>query len=209
MMTDNLPEPTVSTPPPDSPASQAPITLPQKRSKKLLWILLALCLLCCLSTALCVGLGGAGFAQILVEKAPIARVLDAFMQDMADRDVDAAYALFSPRSQRLTPRADLEDMLQGNNYKLFEGYQSLSVVQLHMGASVNTDPDFPQGNVARVSGTVTYRDGFTGSFTAVLEKVEGVWMLYGIDIRVPPDKFPSSQGALVNTGKPGTISGRL
>ena len=195
MMSDNLPEPTVPAPPPNSPASQAPIAPPPRRSKKLLWLLLALCLLCCLSMLLCIGIGGAGFAQILVEKAPIAKVLDAFMQDMLARDVEAAYALFSLRSQRLTPRADLEDMLQGNNYLLFEGYRSLSVDQINLTASLTTNPDAPQGNVAHVSGTVTYRNGFTGSFTAVLEKVEGVWMLYRIDILVPPDKFPSETGA--------------
>jgi hypothetical protein len=197
-MTDNIPEPIVETPPPNPPVSPAPLTPPSpKRSKKALWIILAILLLCCLSTILCLALGGASFARVILEKAPIASVLDAFMQDMAAKDADRAYALFSPRSQRQTPLADLEAMLQGNNYKLFEGYLSLSVNQINLSAAVNTDPDAPQGNVASVSGTVTYNNGFTGSFTAVLEKVDGVWMLYGIDIRVPPDKFPSRQGALV------------
>ncbi len=197
-MTDNIPEPIVETPPSNPPVSPAPLTPPSpKRSKKALWIILALfLLLCCLSTILCLALGGVGFSRVMLEKAPVAAVLDAFMQDMAAKDADRAYALFSPRSQRQTPLADLEAMLQGNNYKLFEGYLSLSVNQINLSVAVNTDPDAPQGSVAHVSGTVTYANGFTGAFTAVLEKVDGLWMLYHIEIMVPPDKFPSEQGAL-------------
>jgi hypothetical protein len=163
-----------------------------KKPNKNLWIVLGIvtALICICSCAiLCVALGAAGVGQVMVETVPVTAVLDSFMKDMEAKDVESAYALFSPRSQRQTPITDLETMDQGNNYVLFEGYKSLSIQNLNLTATVNTNPDLPQGTVAKVEATVTYQDGFTGRITAVLEKVDGTWKIFNINVTVPPDKF--------------------
>ena len=87
------------------------------------------------------------------------------------------------------PITDLEKLTQGNNYVIFEGYESLTVQNLNLAASANTNSDLPQGTVANVTGTVSYEDGFTGKLTAVLEKVDGEWKLFNFFVTVPPDKF--------------------
>jgi hypothetical protein len=125
----------------------------------------------------------------MVERAPVEAVLDSFMKYMEANDVESAYALFSPRVQRQIPIDDVQEMIKGNNYVLFEGYQSISVQNIKLTAAVNTNPDLPQGTVANVKGFIEYSDGFTGNFTATLEKVDGLWMIHRIDINVPPNKF--------------------
>jgi hypothetical protein len=138
---------------------------------------------------LCIALIATGVGKILVEQAPVELILDTFMKDMEAKDVESAYTLFSPRSQRQTPITEVEKLIEGNNYAIFEGYQSLTVQNLNLTAAANTNPDMPQGTVANVTGTVSYEGGFTGTFNAVLEKVDGEWKLFNINITVPPDKF--------------------
>jgi hypothetical protein len=127
--------------------------------------------------------------KVAVERAPIEAVLDAYMKSMAAKDIEGAYALFSPRAQRQFASSDLQELTEGNNYYVFKGYLSLEIQNLNLNAAVNVNPDVPQGTVATITATVSYEDGFTGSMNAVLEKVDGAWMLHGINVTVPPDKF--------------------
>lgn len=142
----------------------------------------------------CLTIGGAivalGLNEVSEEKAPVEAVLDDFMREMLAEDVDAALELFSPRAQRQFSKSDLDALLAGNNYILFEGYQSLTVGRLNIKAVANTNPDVAQGTVAEVIGTITYENDFSGNFVATLEKVDGEWFLFFINITVPPDKLP-------------------
>jgi hypothetical protein len=132
---------------------------------------------------------GASMFKVYTEKAPVESVLDAYMRHMANKDADSAYALFSPRAQRQIPISEVQEMLEGNNYFLFEGYQSLSMTNLNISAAANTNPDLPQGTVAEVTGVITYEGDIQGSFNGVLEKVGDEWMIDGIYVTVPPSKI--------------------
>lgn len=141
----------------------------------------------------CLVIGGvliaSGLNKISSEKPLVEFVLDRFMQEMLAGNVDAAYALYSPRAQRQFSKEDLDTFLQGNNFVLIEGYQSLTISNLNIKAVANTNPDVPQGTVAEVSGMISYENDFSGQFNATLEKVDGDWLLDFINITVPPDKF--------------------
>jgi hypothetical protein len=146
---------------------------------------------------LCLVLGGASFVSVFREKAPVEEVIDAFMQAMVESDTEKAFTLFSSRAQRQMETNDLQDMLSGNNFVLFEGYQRIEIGNLNVSKAINTNQDMPQGTVVNVDGTVHYDNGFTGRFDAVLEKENGFWRLHAINITVPPDKFtPESTGTL-------------
>ncbi|MBK8619095.1 MAG: hypothetical protein IPN96_18705 [Anaerolineales bacterium] len=161
-----------------------------KRSNKNLWIIAGITIaLICICSIICLALIGTGVGKVMVERAPVEAVLDSFMNYMEAKDVESAYALFSPRVQRQIPIDDVQEMIEGNNYVLFDGYQSLSVQNINLTAAANTNPDLPQGTVANVNGFIEYVDGITGNFTATLEKVDGQWMIHRINITVPPDKF--------------------
>jgi hypothetical protein len=191
-MTDELQEPIVeSEPKAESPAIKPDIifTTP-KKSNNYLWIIVGIVVaVICICSILCVAIIGVGGVKTYAEKAPIESVLDSYMRYMVDKDADSAYALFSPRVQRQIPISKVQEMLEGNNYMLFEGYQSLSVSNLNISATANTNPDFPQGTVAKVTGNIKFDDAIQGSFDGTLEKVNGTWMIYGINVTVPPSKI--------------------
>jgi hypothetical protein len=182
----------IQNPQPVEPPPPVPeiVTPAPSHSNKLPWII-AGCVgvLICLCCAACLALAVTAVGRIVLEKGPVEAVLNRFMEDMKAKDAEAAYSLFSPRSKNGMSMSELEKRLQGNNYVLFDGFESLSVQTLNVSASFNSDPDKPQGTIANVNGTINYEDGITGTFTAVLEKVDGEWMLYNVNITVPPDKF--------------------
>jgi len=179
-----------SPPPPRENYYSKPLEFKEKKNLKNLWIIAGIAIaVICICSVICLALVGTGVGKIMVERAPVESVLDTFMKDMVAKDVESAYALFSPRVQRQIPIDDVQKMIDGNNYVLFDGYKNLSVQNLNLTATANTNPDLPQGTVANVNGFIEYSDGFTGNFTATLEKVDGKWMIHRINITVPPDKF--------------------
>jgi hypothetical protein len=130
--------------------------------------------------------------SVSTEQAAVTPVIDRFMQTMTRRDANAAYQLFSSRSQRHTALADLTTMIDGRNYALFDGYQSITIENTSLSSSINTDPDVPQGLIATVNGTVIYTGGATGRFWATLEKEGGDWRLSSINVTIPPEKVKPS-----------------
>ena len=163
-----------------------------KKSNRNLWIIAGTVLVVlCFCSILCVALVGMGVGKVMIERAPVEATLDMLMKNMEAKDVESAYAMFSPRVQRKMPITDIEKLTRGNNYKVFEGYESLSIQNSNLSAAANTNPDMPQGSVARITAVVSYSDGFTGNLTAVLEKVDGEWRIHNFHVNVPPDKFQS------------------
>jgi hypothetical protein len=159
-----------------------------KKSKKTLWIVLAAALLlACLCCVIVVGvLIATGIGQSYIERPGVTSTLTTFMKDMAARNVEGAFAVFSPRAQRQMAKEDLKAMVNGSKYALFEGFQSLTIEDLTISAVANANPDVAQGTVAEVTGKVTYSDGYTGEYTATLEKVDGTWKLHIFDVTVSP-----------------------
>jgi hypothetical protein len=123
------------------------------------------------------------------ERAAIEVVLDQYMQAMDDKDVERAYALFSERARRQVPIGKLQELVEGSNYLIFEGYQSLKVQNIRLMATVNTNPDMPQGDVAQVDGVVNFEGGIQGTFNGTLEKADGRWQIHGVFVNVPPTKI--------------------
>jgi len=176
----------------DSPALPASSALtPQSpTSKRKNWIIAGIGAgILCLCVAACAAIFGTTIFKTYKEKAPVESVLDSYMKAMANQDAESAYALFSPRVHRTVPISKIEELLEGNNYALFEDYQALSVGNVNISAAVNTNPDLPQGIVAKVNGVVTYENDVKGTFNSTLEKVDGQWMIDGIFVSVPPSKI--------------------
>jgi hypothetical protein len=128
-------------------------------------------------------------SRVNLEIAPVTSVLDSYMKFLVVKDTNSAYALFSPRAQRQFPISKIEELIQGKNYLLIEGYQSLSIQKINIAATINSNSDIPQGTVATVSGITRYDGNIQGTFTGTLEKVNGKWLIDGINITVPPDKI--------------------
>lgn len=181
------------TPIPTVLSTSVPPTEPPKKSRRTLWLVLGGVVIgAILVLAACGILGFNAVRQLGTAQTQIEQVLDEFMRDMESRDFEAAYALFSARSRRQAPITDIQKMGDGNNYVLFEGYEGLDVQNINVSATVQTDPNLPQGTVARVSGTTRYGSEFQGTFNGILEQEQGNWRIYNINLTVPPDKFKTT-----------------
>lgn len=158
-----------------------------KRSLKFYVVIAAVFVCACLT------IGGAvvaiGLNRVSSERAPVESVLVDFMEAMATKDSEAAYAVYSPRAQRQFSQDVIEDMMVGNNFVLFEGYQSLMLTNIKILAVTNTNPNVAQGTVAEVTGIISYEGDFTGQFDATLEKDDEQWLLHNINVTVPPNKL--------------------
>ncbi|NIV36418.1 MAG: hypothetical protein GWN58_45370, partial [Anaerolineae bacterium] len=142
-----------------------------KKSRRKTVVVVAIAAALGLCLCVCVVAGGwsmlTGIIRGALERDDVTAVIDEFMQAMEMKDADAAYALFSTRAQRQMPQSGLEEGLGGNNYVLFEGYESVELTHFAINAAFSTNPDAPQGTVAQVSGTVAYQGEIRGSLTAV------------------------------------------
>lgn len=176
---------------PPTPQFYAPLPAQPQKTKKTIWIIIGIAIAVIgLCSIVCVAVLGTTISKVLTEKTPVELVLDTYMRHMLNKDAESAYALFSPRAQRQIPISKVQEMLEGNNFFLFEGYQSLSVSTLNIGTLVNTDPNIPQGTVAKVTGVLNFDGNIQGTFNGTLEKVGDEWMLDGIYITVPTNKIP-------------------
>ena len=141
----------------------------------------------CLLVGLCVVSAGAALFGVASQKGDVEASIDAFMQAMTNKNTQQAYALFATRAQRQTPISKFNELIDGANFALFDGYQKVTLENINITQVANTDPDVPQGTVARVSGTVTYLGDFEGALHAILEQGNGKWKLYTINVTVPPN----------------------
>ena len=116
-------------------------------------------------------------------------VVDAYMRAMMRKDVDQALALFADGPGKSELRLSLEEATEGVNSVLFDGYQGANTDEITIGFQYGSEPDEPSGIVSHLIGAVSYSDGYTGGFEAVLVKVNGSWKLYSIHVDAPPQKF--------------------
>src|SRR5688572_11710701 len=130
-MTDELQHPSSQQETPPTPQVSASLPAQPPKSNKNIWIIVGIVVvILCLCSIACFALFGTSMYKVYTEKAPVELVLDNYMRYMANKDAEGAYALLSPRAQRQIPISEVENLLEGNNYILFEGYQSLSVNNL-------------------------------------------------------------------------------
>lgn len=162
----------------------------RRSSRRSLFIILSILagssLLCILVAS--VVIGRLVFAVSSAEN-EITPVLNQFMQAMDKRNADEAYQLFSGRAQQQTSIDDVNTLLNDVNYPLFEGYQSIKIENTNLSSRVTTNADEAQGIVATVNGQLLYKYEITGSFQAVLEKENGIWHIFVIQVTVPPEKL--------------------
>jgi len=173
--------------------TMTPSATSTKKSNRKVFLIIAMALLvglCCIGASVGVdGLVRRGGFKVGTEMPKVEKVIDEYMRAMANQDASKAYSLISTRAKRNVSLGDVEKGLEGNNYTVFEGYESIAVANFNLNLTSDPDPTMPQGLVAEVDGTISYADGFTGDFNAVLEKEGDEWRLYGINVNVPVDKF--------------------
>lgn len=125
---------------------------------------------------------------------------DAYMRAMVNRDAAQAHALLSSRAQAVYSIGDLEQLLQGVDYGLYEGYESAEVAKVIVTSRVSTNPAVPR-TMVQVTGTINYQGGVAGTFEANMELEDGEWRLSKVWIVVPPEKLQGNPEAIRLTGQ--------
>jgi hypothetical protein len=166
-----------------------PGQVPGKRSRNKVVVISAAVIGLCLALTLCGAFFIGGNIMVALERDDVEQAVHQFMLAMARKNTHAAYALFSERARGALPPSGVQEMAEGNNHVLFNRYDRLKVLSLNIGPAFSSNPEMPQGIVARAAGSTWYTDGSVGSFQAVLERVDGEWRLAGINVTVPPAKF--------------------
>lgn len=122
--------------PPAAPTVVVPPAPTPRKSRRNVFIIAGAAVLgLCLCAGICGLIFGSNIFKSITEKPKVESVIDQFMAAMADKDAAIAYALFSTRSKRHTNLADLEKLLTGNNYLVFEGYRNITVTNLSVNAA--------------------------------------------------------------------------
>lgn len=119
------------------------------------------------------------------EKSQIEKVIDNFLRVMANKDAASAYTVVYTGEETQITLQDLQSLLKGNNYILFQGYRNISVTDLTLNqvGSVKS---------AEVAGFIGYSNDFVGDFSATMVKENGAWKIQAIRVNVPPGKFGQS-----------------
>lgn len=125
----------------------------------------------------------------------ITEVLDAYMRAMAGKDIAQAYDLMSSRAKGVYSLSDVQQLVEGTDFALFEGYQSVAVGRVSVIRRVNTNPSAPTVS-AQASGVITYAGGVEGTFEAGFDQENSQWRLSKVWIVVPPEKFYSVPEAM-------------
>lgn len=107
---------------------------------------------------------------------------DAFMQAMADKEIDRAYALFAEELRREVRRSDLAAFIDGPSFVLFDGYLDLEI------ESWNFNYAYVEGRSVEVTGPVNYQEHYTGIYELVLAEEGDNWRILAFNVQVSPEK---------------------
>jgi hypothetical protein len=110
---------------------------------------------------------------------------DAFMQAMADKDIDTAYSLFAKEARHDVKRSDLATFIDGPFFALFDGYVDLEMKSWYVNYV------YPEGTTIEMAGPVYYQERYTGYYEIVLTQEGEAWKLLAINVEVPPEKINS------------------
>lgn len=168
--------------------------LPDKPIKKSPWKLIGIIAgLIVLLTCICETGAAVYFTKKMVnnhlEQPEVLAVIDHFMYLMKYNNAEDAYNLFSARQQKITSLQDIEEMLDGDNYLMFEGYWELNLIEFEISIQKSYNLDWPQGTVAYVFCEVLYQKENLQLLEAILEKQDGEWKLADIFVYPPSDNL--------------------
>lgn len=172
------------------PAEVPPTAQPAKKKPRwrLMLLIIGLIVVC---------LGGAAAAALVVrqilqnpvETQGFELAVDKFMAAASRRDAEAAFGFLSPDGQKQIPRPQLEKMLHSREYALFSDFRSVSITSFHDYLLKDSGAGQQQVETVVVTGVVTYDSSYLGQLKAILQKLGGEWMIFSIEVTVPPGKY--------------------
>lgn len=164
---------------------------PSGGGNRLLWFVLGcggmLLMMCC------GGMGALGFGAyriVSVEKPGIDAELTAYFNDLKSKDLDAACTHFSNTVLRRQTKEQVMAALNTPIWQSFDGFESYQTAGIQVFWGRPVAPGEPAATTASVNGTIRFKDGRTGTFTATMEKQGEQWRIFGINANAPQPAGP-------------------
>lgn len=132
----------------------------------------------------------ASFFSSASEMTSATPLVEKYMRLMAAHNSAAAESLFSQEIDPYDTKRELDAMLRGPNYVLFEGYRSLNS---EGGSFFHRQGCLTNTSTLNVQGPISYEDGTVGHFTAQMVRERDAWALLGVSVVVPPAKILHSK----------------
>jgi len=168
-------------PPAFDPEAGSPPQRPRRSWGTIVAILGALMLAPCLCCGVLVFFASRGISMAMAERGNVEKVIQAYLQEMENKNAAVAYRYFSTEAQQKTPLTEMQGWLDGANYAVFSDYQTAQVTSIQIHST-------PRRFTANVQRVVKYEGGVQGNFRATLQRVGDQWFIDGINVTVPPAK---------------------
>lgn len=176
---------------PDTTPYDAAPPAPKPKRRWWLWAVIGAWLLGMLACGLCV-MASLPAMQAGMESDEMVTTLNAFFEALDQQDLAEAASLVSTRGAKFITEEALSEMIEGANYSIFEDFESVTINNMMVRTGVNTNPNMPNGVYSQISGSVDYTGGYTGSFSAVLERENDEWRVFSFNMTAPPEKIQNS-----------------
>jgi hypothetical protein len=165
--------------PPEHPTSE-------KKQLKRMYLILAIVVVF-IGFAIACGLSFADMGQTLTtELGEVKATLDGFMNAMAEKDVETADTfLTNTASRKLSEQ--LEEMVNGADYGLFEDYEAMKNAGFKMNTVVGKVP----ASTATATYNLEYADGSSGRLSVICEKWYDEWKIASFQIEKFAGPFTS------------------
>lgn len=122
------------------------------------------------------------WVSIPQETKSIGAMVDDFLTAMANKETEKAYTMGTSQGDANTWQAGIDNLLQGNNFVLFEGYREISLTNINIS-------QFGTEKYAEVQGDVMYEGDFIGTFSADVVKEGQLWKFRSVTVNAPAEKF--------------------
>lgn len=104
--------------------------------------------------------------------------------------IDAASTHFSNTVLRRQTKEQVMAALNTPIWQSFDGFESYQTAGIQVFWGWPVAPGEPAATTASVNGTIRFKDGRTGTFTATMEKQGEQWRIFGINANAPQPAVP-------------------
>ena len=117
-------------------------------------------------------------------EAVVKPILIEYIQDLGAGNLNVAYNDLSSNDMKNAVSFEQFQEAVGVMPCLYTGFQSLNLSGFNVQATNN-------GTFYTYTGTITYSNGDRGALSAILEKDNGEFKVYGLHINITPERFKS------------------
>ena len=116
-------------------------------------------------------------------------IVDQFMKEMGTGNAKKAHELLSSHAQSQISLSSMQGLKGTEDYAMFDCYEALEVTEASFTRYADSNPELSEESFLRLSGIITYTNGYDGKFEAILQKEKIGWRLHSVHVSTSPEKL--------------------